>query len=538
MSLAAMQKQPVYWFDSQGLLCDRLTLSKLLTVSTNDVATGTENNSSSCSALQDQSTLIGVVLQVDGEPSKEPDVSVFVAQPSRAFTMSLSNIFVQLAAQIYEQEKTAAKAILDNPALPVSLPIVFYAKAPLKYDEMLTGVALKKYSTENYYLIEILIHKSDAKANSLKMLQRLLTFCLATAAHAEKSMSSFISESDVKSLNLYSFAWLCSVLKTLLFHYYAEQMETIFVQNLDHFYKICSQGKDYTMFVMFISSIAVRRTSPMKQVLQFVCNKQMYAHLKKFCDDFTNQLESPAAAAAADNKKFSTKMFRKTATIITSLLEQHCHLTDDSQQSLTTSIHSKHKRALKLITLVDVFIAWFEKLVKTTSAAQRRQHSRVEVHFDQLVCDIECNSDDPKHYKRYCCKRQCDQRVAYYSLSDLNEWLRYMVLLQLDERNIHKETFFLLYVAPQIVEFGPPPRLTFTTDGGIDLLTFFLLESEFIRASLHQARPALQEMRQGMTKSLQLNRFVSKKAFYLTKNLIEIAATKYKLKTIQGITLK
>lgn len=502
--------------------------------------------------------------------------STFVA-PQQFAKSCASTVIGQLYAQVSRREQLDRQRFSTQ-----NLPASWHASAHFKHDQMVQCVTLRKYRDAQLHQLEVSLFPSRAFKSSpnraQRSLQHFLAFCLASVfqqhcgndhkKESEQVVRNALTEQDLESLNLYSFAWLCSLLQTLRFFKLAQRLERVLVQNLEHFCHkyVDTTGKneeksnDYYFFVMFLGSLAARRLAPMRQLLQFMRLRNMIDDLRQMCARNSKSLTNAAGAVAPKSR---ATVVQETAQAILERIdsiscaqrnnnnvaaEKQPPARRDSLQRV-----SREKQAFRLLALVDVFVAWLSGIVAKTTEKQRQQGVQCFALFDDCVCWIECANDrtnnDARH-RRYCVTRVGDKhnshgepRSAQFSVQDLNEWLRYMVLLQLDERNVHRETRFLLSVDSRVADFGRPPHLTFDGVGGILFLAFFLLHSEFLRASLYQRREEIRAKHSEMLSDAALQQYVKTDEPYtnfivLSEALLAHAVTKYQLNTVQGVSLQ
>jgi hypothetical protein len=350
---------------------------------------------------------------------------------------------------------------------------------------------------------------------------------------------------------------LCSIFCTLGFKEHAFVLERLLVRNLEMFYSAAParapKDEEYFSLVLFLGSLATRRSTTLGQVLKFMQSKSMIADLQAHCYSRDADVESlmctPAAvsqSAGQSQRKLVQTVSRQVLDLLLAAVQSDATLSLTNTPTLVpaatlvpavTAVPAPAaSRPRRLLALVDVFVAWLDYIAKNVALP----HVEVEclVFFDAMCCKIECVTTDNTVYRRFKITREGDQRSATMSLMDCNEWLRYMVLLQIDERNVHRETKFLLYASPSSIEFGPPPNISFELDG-IDFLTYFLLKSAFTRATLYQTRPALREMRRQM--SVALAPFVqirgAREYIVLSEALFETVGIRFQLPVVQGVSM-
>lgn len=505
MNIDRIQKEYVYWFDGSRLDLGNFGKTLLIGVQgETPIVTPDEENE------KDHS----ISLQL----CESERASTFIAKPSKPF--SSSAMFKRMLAEIAEKECNEQKNL--------------QAKSLLKLDEMLNCVTLLKIAGNDS--IQCQLSFNQTSKNTLLVLQRLLAFCLVTISSSETfNETTQQLETDVGSLRLYSFAWFCSLLRTLGFYPYCTRMEHLFMHNLKRIFKaknckrmckvteVSDSAKDFYYVLMFLCSIAVRRAEPIDSLLKYLYENKYISTFRRLYTLIETQQTTVAQRLTLSN----------TALQITEALENYFKdkVSKKRIKSETSSV----------LIMVEVFLSWIVRIVSKTTATQRVAMLRSIVCFDTLVCEIACDSDTA--YRRYVVTRHENQqtRSCRMSYSDLCEWLRYMVLLQLDERNIHSKTEFYIYASPKLYDFGPPPHLTFENDG-IDYLTFFLLESEFIRSSLHQKRPEIRRLREKMMHDVKLLPFINTREPFnnyvvLCRELLDVTLSFYDLKTIQAVPL-
>ena len=509
MNLENLQKEHVYWLSGQKL--DATSLAQVLQI-------GVEGETPlvlpECS--QEVACSIGLTFETS-TPTTTKNSTVFVAKPSVAFASSamLTQMYNELISKQNQQP-----------------PQILKSKSLLKLDEMLNCVSLYKLENQPSFVCQLSVHPSNNNTDSLIILQKILAFCFTEISKADGLLLPPNEiEQNIAALRLYSFAWLCSVVRTLGLHPFCTRLEHLLQFNLKQFFKkrgasdLCKNlrnstaCKDFYYVLMFLCSIGVRRAEPMDGLLNFLQQKKCITAFRKCYDIFEQTISAQSLTIS------------NAALQIIEALDSHFHVEKKSVE---------RSEAGNVLIMVEVFLSWFIKIVSKTTTTQRQKLLRSIVCFDQSICEICCDSDT-LHRKFLVRKFENtgEQRCCRMSYSDLCEWLRYMVLLQLDQRNIHSKTEFYIYASPLLYEFGSPPNLTFK-NAGMDYLSFFLLESEFIRASLHQSRPKLRKLREQMLKDTKLEAFVYaqepfKNFIVLCRELLAVTSAYYRLKTIQAV---
>ena len=534
-----------------------------------------------------------------GNFTKLPEPSTFVA--SDRFPLACAGTVVgQLYAQVTRRELLDRKRLSEQ-----NLPSSWHAVAHFKHDQMVESVKLSKYRHMQLFQLELSLFPSRAfqsSANQARVsLQHFLAFCLSksfrvvtappsSGATADDNVvvHNALNDKDLDSLNLYSFAWLCSLLQTLKFFRLAERLEGVLVQNLEHFYRKYDGAKergaktnnDYCFVIMFLGSLAARRLVPMRQLLQFMQMRHMIDDLRDICARNSGVLALNVAGATMSKSRAA--VVQETAQTIMERIDRILNVDrqQTAQLSPTTttvlapatperreSLHkvSREKRAFRLLALVDVFVAWLSRIIVATKV---RQGVQCFALFDNCICSIECGQDggggaanntdtDTPLHRRYTVTRVATSqnhhcgangnsarpRVSQFSVQDLNEWLRYMVLLQLDERNVHLETSFLLCVDSAVLDFGKPPRLVFDGVGGMQYLAYFLLQSEFVRACLYQRRAEVRKTHDAMLADAKLPSCVETREPFanfvvLNEYLLAYATQRFQLRTVQGVSMQ
>lgn len=510
MNLENLQKERVIDFDGKVLnfagLCRVLKTAIEDEISTTIVETE--------SSVVDTTVAVPISITFNKQLDAKT-ATILIAEPKKAFACS-----TMLSRMLNE-------AVIER-----------ISKSILKLDQVLNCVMLHCLNDANALIFQLSAYPSNTSGDSLLILQKIIAVCFARIANAERiNITNQEIEQQISTLRLYSFAWLCSVIRTLQMYPFAMRLERLFQFNIKNFLKrrnantlcrnLANTGtvKDFYYVLMFLCSIGARRADAMDGLLKFLHQKKYIAAFKQCFSIFEQH--------PVDSRSLTTS---NTALQIVEAL--NAYFKNDRDEKNTAVI--VRTEAEVVLAMVSVFLSWLVKIVSKTTATERQQMLRAIVCFDQSVCEICCDSDTT-HRKYLVTKFESsgEQRCCRMSYSDLCEWLRYMVLLQLDERNIHSKTEFYIYALPALYDFGPPPNLTFKTDG-IDYLTFFLLESEFVRASLHQTRPKLRQIRESMLKDENLQSFIQKDSPFenyivLRKDLLNYVAERYRLKTIQAV---
>ncbi len=514
MNITNLQKEPVYWLSGEKLNCTNLARTLLI-----GVAGETVSEPAECA----KEPICSVGITFDPlVPTTTKNSAVFISKPSLAFCSSpmLKRMYGELGTKEAEGEKN------------------LQAKSLLKLDEMLTAVTLYKLPIPKSFILQLSVHESNHNKNGLLTLQNILAFCLKTISGSQHLIVPDDEiERNIESLCLYSLAWLCSITRTLRLQPYMTRLEYLFMFNIKRFFKnhhakrLCTRlsdsktTKDFYYVLMFLCSIGVRRADPMDTLLKYLSKNHYIEAFRDCCKIFE---EKPIGVSQSLTVTNAALQIREAL---------NNYFKDDSQ---IVSITPEKTEASKVLNMVEVFLSWLIKIVSRTTAFQRSQMLRAIVCFDLVICEISCDSDNA--YRKFLVTKfdgNEKHRCCRMSYSDLSEWLKYMVLLQLDQRNIHSKTEFYLYAAPSLYDFGVPPNLTFQTDG-IDYLSYFLLESEFIRSSLHQTRPAIRKMREDMKVDLKLIPFINanepfKNYIILCKELLDVVSAFYCLKTVQAV---
>ena len=513
ISIENIQKEPVYWRNGERLNSKNLALAIELQVE-NETRPILTNNS------KEPKSTIGLTF------SKIKNATLFEAQPSFAF--SSSAMLTRMLEQIKEL------SVDQNCAEPNST-----AKSILKLDEMLNCVILHRLDEPESFICQLCVHPSDKSHESLLVLQNLLTFCFSQSAKADKLYLSLHEiEKNIASLRLYSFAWLCSVVQTLGLHPMCERLENLLKYNVKRYLKRKNaedlflsenvETKDFYYVLMFFCSICIRRAEPMQSLLNFLYKKKYIEMFRKCYHIFERQFLFYNTVA--------------TSNVALKIVESLQLFFKDNDAMGKKKIKISRSETNDALTLVQVFVSWLNKTVSKTTAKERQEFLQTVVLFDRCRCEIVCDSD--VLHRKFIVKKfdrtTVETRSCRMSFTDLCEWLRYMVLLQLDKRNVHTETKFYIYALPCLYKFGAPPSLQFQSPGK-DFLSFFLLESEFFRTSLYQKRPELREMREEMACDDRLKKFVCTKEPYndfiiLSEKLLKVAVEHYHLKTIQAVT--
>jgi len=537
---------------------------------------------------------VGVVVYsspADRETQTNSSHASFFVTSEQLFERCRHTLFFQLYNQLVHQIKQKKEPVTKDDGTRC-----WVASVTFTHDQMIQSVSMLYFPKTHFYSFEVKLLPSKAFRSSARKaresLQRFLAFSLSSILHIGDSTSvdsadtskaathSTLCKNDLETLNLYSLAWLCRLLKTLRLNSHAECLEELLVCNLNRFHAESTGSTDKKVptsdemfLIMFLGVISAHRSEPLYKVLDFMSRHRMPDQLASFCQEQERKRAESCTQAVlsdqADRRDHRNRILHETARRINHSLQQYCRSAEQQEASnaVNTAVAvsgpivsppertfsrfpstTDRAKGLQLMALADTIVHFMrDGVVRALPNDGSGVKLKCVVFFDSCRCDI----DIPRRHNRYRCFRVVrhsdsnvgPKRECWFSAQDVDEWLRYMLLLQLDARNVHTATRFLLTMDDCGVDFGRPPCLTFESRDAHSLLSYFLLRSEF-RSSIHFAqRAACRERREQMHNDKFMRQFVcSEREFagfiVVTRDLLQYAVPKYQLRTVQDVYMQ
>lgn len=422
------------------------------------------------------------------------------------------------------------------------------AQMHLQHNEMIECLSLEKTAERSYELC-ILLHqadnsKPDVRTEMMDLLQQIVAACVAWSLGGRRSQHRLA----LNRLTLFMFAWIVNLSATLCKRASSEKLELLLLHNLIRFDRANTE-KNKLYFHQFAVTIACKCTAPLQHLLGWLKSSGALQNMRSFVAHADRHAETNKDDVALC--LYRDPRVEHTANLL-ALVEQVTPSPKPPLRDGSLNRHNDHRhdgtktnqqrlrsQATRSVVLVEAFVNFITKLCDMDARALVRGVECCVV-FDETRCTI-CTVDGKyidNGFQTIVVRRGDD--VSRMKLDDLSEWLKHMVLLSLDKRNVHQDFVFQLKLLDHKhfdfsrVNGGMHPYLSFHNATG--LLVYYLIFSEFVRASYTGKRSHVYAMRDEMLANVALGKFVQQEQVTFSLPLMEHVCSKYALKYVQGLS--